>query len=94
MHILSCIYYLTYVSLLFAALCIRILQLFGGLEDLQRAPWGSVALVQTRQIHTHSHTLYRGVPISGGGGGGSGHTKQQGKGVLCLLFVWMVYLCG
>ena len=48
------------------------LQLFGGLEDLQRAPWGSVALVQTRQIHTHSHTLYRGVS------GGSGHSKQQG----------------
>jgi len=62
-------------------------QLFGGLEDLQRAPWGSVVLVQTRQIHTHSHTLYRGVPISGGGSGGSGHSKQQGKGVLCLLLV-------
>lgn len=30
---------------------------FGFGEDLQRAPWGGVALVQTRQIHTHSHGL-------------------------------------
>eukprot|EP01032_Pedospumella_encystans_P013283 gene13283-15302_t len=51
--------------------------LFGGLEDLQRAPWGSVALVQTRQIHTHSHTLYRGV-------NGGGHNKHQGGGGAAL----------
>jgi hypothetical protein len=35
-------------------------------EDLQRSPWSGVVLVQTRQIHTHSHTLYRN-PVAGKG---------------------------
>ena len=34
-------------------------------EDVQRSPWGNVVLVQTRQIHTHSHTLHKTIPLRG-----------------------------
>jgi hypothetical protein len=48
-----------------------------GNEDTQKAPWGTVALVQTRQIHTHSHALlYRSLAPSARGGGSRGDRKQ------------------
>jgi hypothetical protein len=51
-----------------------------GNEDTQKAPWGTVALVQTRQIHTHSHALlYRSLAQSVRGGGSRGDRKP-GKG--------------
>jgi hypothetical protein len=45
----------------------------GGAEDVQRSPWGSVVLVQTRQIHAHSHSLYRSLSL------GAGRTVKQGE---------------
>ncbi|KAJ1405527.1 hypothetical protein B484DRAFT_214440, partial [Ochromonadaceae sp. CCMP2298] len=49
----------------------------GVAEDLQRSPWAGVALLQTRQIHTHANSLSRplrtpsfGLGMGAGGAGG------------------------